>query len=370
MASRNVFSNLYDDIEFTDVTIACDDNHRIEAHKVVLSLCSNFFRKILVENRNPHPLIYMQGVNIEVLKLLKKFIYLGKANVEQKMLQSFLLSSKTLLNHTESVNENRMKQENNDTEDLSFHIEKSMTNKFKTVLHHSESVTKNTMKLEKNCTEDTMENNLDDNKIMKIKQDKPLRKKGNFICSTCNFKSNFESQLKIHIKKHQSLFCSSCGLVFNGKQALREHVVKEHENLKCTVLGCVFTAASIYKFHRHKFDHHSELKQCDQCEYSTRRFELLKGHMETHSSNLIYICKQCDFRTNTRQKITFHKRKVHLGIFYECNVCSFKTAKSSNLNAHKLIHYKNEETKTSEKEKRKFNLSASNVIGLCNQIED
>ena len=48
-----------DDIDFTDVTLACEDVHQFEAHKVILAATSPFFKNLLVQNRHAHPLIYM-----------------------------------------------------------------------------------------------------------------------------------------------------------------------------------------------------------------------------------------------------------------------------------------------------------------------
>jgi hypothetical protein len=47
----DAFRWLLDDTDFFDVTLACD-NEQIQAHKVILSEFSPFFRNIL--RRNPH----------------------------------------------------------------------------------------------------------------------------------------------------------------------------------------------------------------------------------------------------------------------------------------------------------------------------
>jgi len=44
------FRELREDQEFFDVTLACDED-QIQAHKVILSACSPFFRRILQRNR-------------------------------------------------------------------------------------------------------------------------------------------------------------------------------------------------------------------------------------------------------------------------------------------------------------------------------
>ena len=83
------FAELRNDTDFTDVTLACEDQS-IKAHKVVLSSCSPFFKRLLKSHQHPQPLIYMRGVKSSVLTAIVDFIYLGEANVFQEHLESFL----------------------------------------------------------------------------------------------------------------------------------------------------------------------------------------------------------------------------------------------------------------------------------------
>ena len=52
----NSFRELRDDKDFFDVTLACDD-HQLQAHKIIVSACSPFFKSVLKKNPHPHPLI-------------------------------------------------------------------------------------------------------------------------------------------------------------------------------------------------------------------------------------------------------------------------------------------------------------------------
>ena len=54
------FRELREDKDFFDVTLACDDE-QLQAHKVILSACSPFFRTVLRRNRHEHPLLYLKG---------------------------------------------------------------------------------------------------------------------------------------------------------------------------------------------------------------------------------------------------------------------------------------------------------------------
>ena len=64
---NSAFGNLSKEREFADVTLACEDGKQVEAHKVILAASSPFFRNLLQKNKHSHPLIYMRGVESEIL---------------------------------------------------------------------------------------------------------------------------------------------------------------------------------------------------------------------------------------------------------------------------------------------------------------
>jgi len=89
------FRELREDKDFFDVTLACDDE-QIEAHKVILSACSPFFRTVLKRNRHEHPLLYLKGVKYVDLVAVLNFMYHGEVNVAQEELNSFLAVAEDL----------------------------------------------------------------------------------------------------------------------------------------------------------------------------------------------------------------------------------------------------------------------------------
>ena len=84
------FKELLTKQDFTDVTLACEDDETIEAHKVILSACSPVFSRILKKNTHSHPLIFLTDVTHSDLKAIINFMYLGQTNVAQENLQRFL----------------------------------------------------------------------------------------------------------------------------------------------------------------------------------------------------------------------------------------------------------------------------------------
>jgi len=91
----SAFRDLREDKDFFDVTLACVDD-QIQAHKVILSACSPFFRGILRRNKHEHPLLYLNGVKYGDLVSVLNFMYHGEVNVAQEELNSFLAVAEDL----------------------------------------------------------------------------------------------------------------------------------------------------------------------------------------------------------------------------------------------------------------------------------
>ena len=84
------FQDLRNNQDFCDVTLACDDDQQIEAHKVILSGCSPVFKKLLKNNPHQHPLIYLRGIKYRDLVNVREFIYQGEVSIDQRYLQDFI----------------------------------------------------------------------------------------------------------------------------------------------------------------------------------------------------------------------------------------------------------------------------------------
>ena len=81
--------------DFFDVTLVCDEE-QVQAHKVIISACSPFFRSILQKNPHQHPLLYLKGVKFTELNSVLNFMYHGEANIAQDDLNSFLAVAEEL----------------------------------------------------------------------------------------------------------------------------------------------------------------------------------------------------------------------------------------------------------------------------------
>ena len=86
----STFSYLRTDQELTDVTLVCEDGTEIEAHKLVLTAGSTFFKNIFKNKRKGTPIIYMRGLKSSNLSAIKDFMYFGEVNIQKEELDTFL----------------------------------------------------------------------------------------------------------------------------------------------------------------------------------------------------------------------------------------------------------------------------------------
>ena len=89
------FREIREEKDFFDVTLSVGDR-QVQAHKIILSACSPFFRGILRNNPHAHPLLYLKGVAFTDLTAVLNFMYHGEVNVAQEELNSFLAVAEDL----------------------------------------------------------------------------------------------------------------------------------------------------------------------------------------------------------------------------------------------------------------------------------
>ena len=92
---REELHDIRNDGDFFDVTLVCEDG-QIQAHKLVISACSPFFKKIFQCNPQPHPLLYLKDITIGHLQSVLDFMYHGEIFIFQENIDSFLAVAQEL----------------------------------------------------------------------------------------------------------------------------------------------------------------------------------------------------------------------------------------------------------------------------------
>ncbi|KAJ8719056.1 hypothetical protein PYW07_016612 [Mythimna separata] len=89
------FAGLLGNGEFVDVTIAVE-GHLLQAHKVILSICSPYFKKMFQMNPCQHPIVVLRDVSHKAMKDLLQFMYHGEVSVKREDLTSFIGTAEVL----------------------------------------------------------------------------------------------------------------------------------------------------------------------------------------------------------------------------------------------------------------------------------
>ena len=85
-----IFSILRKEEDFYDVSLVCDDEKIVSAHKVVLSASSDLFKSILRKADHSKPMIFLNGVASKELNNILDYIYEGEVQLFQEELDHFL----------------------------------------------------------------------------------------------------------------------------------------------------------------------------------------------------------------------------------------------------------------------------------------
>ena len=86
-APKDLGSVLYEDSDFTDVTLVCADGQQVKCHRSILAASSGFLRRLLVESDQQQTFLFL-GAKVEVVEVraLLQLIYLGRCTVQWEKL--------------------------------------------------------------------------------------------------------------------------------------------------------------------------------------------------------------------------------------------------------------------------------------------
>lgn len=80
----------YEKQQFVDLSLVCKDGTILKCHKMVLANSSSFFRRLLVANDHPHPMIILHDIEADDLKTIVNFMYCGEIQVVQSEVRRLL----------------------------------------------------------------------------------------------------------------------------------------------------------------------------------------------------------------------------------------------------------------------------------------
>ena len=243
------FHGLRESLDFTDVTLVCEDDTQIEAHRVILSVCSPFFSSVLKKNKHSHPIVYMRGLKSKELVSIVDFIYHGETNIYQEDLDNFLaLAEELQLKGLAGSTDVQPKEEKEEYTPLPKTMKKiiikkeSSLNPYEISASIKEKIDDFTeisyedpaiIPVETSRTIVNVDTNNEDlqTKIATMMQNITDVEGSRWICTVCGKVGKNKRDIGRHVECHiegVSHPCNLCGKVSRSSNALHFHVSKYH----------------------------------------------------------------------------------------------------------------------------------------------
>ncbi|RZF43289.1 hypothetical protein LSTR_LSTR001550 [Laodelphax striatellus] len=332
---RTLFESIYNEQNLVDVTLSCSDG-MLKAHKLVLSACSPYFEAVFRENPCKHPIVILKGIQLQEIKTLLEYMYIGSVDVLEDDLEVLLnvaneLQVKGLVQKQQPFtngnsvppNERKRKLENerrlkdNGKSEKHWKVEtllspdglfynKKSKNRNDENNQNTEPIEEESQSLNESNSNQMMES--DSNQGMPlhpvIKVESPDESEGatcddvinsNVFHATSNDgegagggedKQHQQTAQALLEHHEESTFCLVCNKNFHSRQNLRRHL-QTHTGEKP---------------HR-----------CDYCDLSFLRLSHLQRHVRVHTGERPYACTLCPKQFSRSDKLKSHMTMQHSG---------------------------------------------------------
>jgi len=246
-AAISTVRNLYTDQDFTDVTLTCEGEKLIKAHKVILSASSSFFRRVLLDHTSEENLLLcLLDVSVDQLESLVEFIYLGEVRIPEEKLTDFLELGKTM--------------------------------EICGIIGHDGPVDTEQINTEKIDAEDPL------NKCAVVPVDKDFKTEEVLLSPVKEEVVDPSYEFPQVIKKDKAYKCNICDFSSAHYASVRKHKISKHDRIKY---------------------------QCDKCVKSFSDSSTLLRHKKSIHDGFVYRCDLCLKTFSDGSALTRHKKKIH-----------------------------------------------------------
>jgi len=300
----SAFKDLRDDKDFFDVTLSCDDDEQIKAHKVILSACSPFFRNVLRRNPHPHPLLYLKSVKYTDIQAVLNFMYHGEVNVAQEELNSFLAVA-------EDLRVKGLTQSSNPTKP-----QESTSSANKTAMkqpgHRNDHVEKHKLDTRPTCSKVAPDDIVEyvpvksepkDGLIQHHQPTPPVE-----ICTSYSTAPPSYTAVSTQDMVFQEQESYDDYNQYSEGGYVGETGGNEWEGNKVTISGMdalnEFISSNILELNPE-----THMLKCGMCEYTYNRRNNVARHIEAKHVDMQFQCDLCDKITPTRHALYYHKKK-------------------------------------------------------------
>ena len=277
---------MFEDKSFANVTLVCDGQRQLKAHKFVLSACSSVFKSILQYNSaESNPLIILRGIRYEDMEAILQFMYQGETCVSKDRIKDFMKTAEELevkiISKKPRAQKEILKQQDKNSIDpteiedtigrnenaestlASQEVSPNSSNENVVKLKCFELLEDETVKLyfesdddsdvDNPMEEDVIRDSVDVHSSYEVSMEdenlgyksehnvKSVRKKkdvlfeprgAGFKCDFCDYEADIKSTVTRHVKSRHEFPCTDCGYVGRLRRDLTTHIRLAHPKNK------------------------------------------------------------------------------------------------------------------------------------------
>ena len=223
---QRIMKDLLDTGEKSDVTLVCNEQSKIKAHKFVLKSVSAVFQRIFEneDESNVNSYVYLKGIDKSDMKAVLEFLYNGEVTIQQERINEFMKTAKDL----------EIKKIQDLTKDGD--LEGAKSDEYMNYEENSDeksNVKNGSYSLSNKNTSMYQCSQCDSKFKFKGDRKKHLRSKHEGIrypCHICAYQATIPQDLKKHINIHEGVNypCNYCEYKANRKDNLKVHIDKKH----------------------------------------------------------------------------------------------------------------------------------------------
>ena len=208
-------SNLRQDTLLQDVTLVGNDLIQVQAHKFVLSACSNLFKTIFRNNTSQNLVLYLDSLDSVEINLVIDYIYKGEVQVRHDHLDNFLALTSRLEIQGLSVNpENNQKPKVSTSQSMDS-LKKNIKDEYEVPVDRNNERPSKSIPTQNKASMDEVDSKF---------QEHVFYGNGVYRCSICNLEMQRKHDMRRHLETHLtglSFDCSACGKTYRSPNQIK-----------------------------------------------------------------------------------------------------------------------------------------------------
>jgi len=356
---KHFFRELREESNYFNVTLATDDDQRIQAHRIVLSAGSKFFRKMFVNINHSSPFIYLKGIKSVDLEKIIDFLYNGETFIAHDELEKFLNTAEELqvngIHGQYSVGRKETEETQNECPKVQLEVQPDIICEEEKVedkdldfgqellldeqIAFDEEVVVNEDSFFKEIFYKIEDELVENDELVSTKAANMISQTEEHVTSINNSNASEpnESETQYEPKGSEGITEKKNSLKLS-KERKKNSNISEGVGKMQSNDGKIqrFPAVKLLDLQSNELIHKLEgLWHCKECGKKSKQKAHIREHAESHIPGA-YTCHICQFISVNRKALKIHIRYNHSESLYSCSLCGKSGISKVAYNDHKL----------------------------------